>query len=194
MRKIAIYLDRDGTIVQNREDYIKSIDEVEFLPNSLEAIGKLAELDAYIFMVSNQSLVGRQIVTQSEADAINEHIIEQIEANGGRIDNCYFCFHAPSEKCICRKPSPFLFLESLRDGYRFERAVVIGDQYTDIIAAHNLELPSMLVKTGLGKKTIQSQPTLAEYAIEDLLEAVDEITQWLNASKELAVVETKTAQ
>lgn len=192
MRKIAIFCDRDGTIVQNREDYIKSTSEVEFLPNSFAALEKLAKLNAYVFIISNQSVVGRGIISGDGAETINLHIIDEIEKNGGRIDRSYTCIHSPDDNCLCRKPKPWLFLEALRDGYRFERAVVIGDQYTDILSAETLQLPSMLVKTGLGEETIKSKPFLKKLAVDDLLVAAEEIEQWLNASTELEHAEVQS--
>lgn len=189
MRKIAIFLDRDGVINENRDDYVKSIQEVEFLPNSLEALKKLANLDAYIFIVTNQSAVGRGIITRKDAEEVNKYIVDEVASHGGRIDASFVCIHAPEEECLCRKPKPGLFFESLSQGFRFERAVMVGDSYEDILAAHSLGFPSMLVKTGRGLDTIKSKSFLEDFAVEDLEEAAEEIVAWLNVADELGVVE-----
>ena len=110
--KPAIFLDRDGVIVENRADYVKSIDEVHILPGALEGLAQAARLDCRIVVVTNQSVVGRGLLTEPALLAIHAAIHATIVAAGGRIDAWYFCPHLPEAGCACRKPRPGMLLSS----------------------------------------------------------------------------------
>src|SRR5260221_13248739 len=102
--KPAIFLDRDGVIVVNRADYVKSIAEVQILPGALAALAGAARLDARIVVVTNQSPVGRGLITEAGLRAINAYVHAAIVAAGGRIDGWYYCPHPPDAGGQCRQP------------------------------------------------------------------------------------------
>jgi histidinol-phosphate phosphatase family protein len=147
----AIFLDRDGVIVKNRMDYVKSIAEVEFIPGALEALARLAPHAARIVIVTNQSAVGRGLLTLEALDQINAYILDHIAQARGRIDGVYVCPHRPNEGCDCRKPAPGLLL---RAAYELEidlrASAMIGDNVTDMRAARAAGVRPILVHTGLG--------------------------------------------
>ena len=153
----AIFLDRDGVIIENRSNYVRSWEDVEFLPGALKALEKLAAAPYKIIVVTNQSAVGRGIITASEAESINERLLKIVREAGGRIDGSYMCPHAPQENCQCRKPRPGMLLEAANDlRIDMEGSLMVGDALTDIEAgqaagvAHNY-----LVLTGRGRDQLQ---------------------------------------
>jgi len=150
-RKPAIFLDRDGVIVENRADYVKSIPEVQILPGALAALAQAARLDARIVVVTNQSAVGRGLLTEAGLHAINAYVHAAIVAAGGRIDGWYFCPHRPDAGCDCRKPKPGMLLSAAADlAIDLPASVMVGDAVSDILAGHAAGAQALLVGTGRG--------------------------------------------
>lgn len=146
-------MDRDGVILENRSDYIKSWGEVRFLPGIFAALRRLARSDYAVVMVTNQSAVGRGIISLDEAMVINEGVLTEIAAQGGRVDAVYMCPHRPDEGCACRKPAPGLLLKAAQDlELVMARSYVIGDAASDIQAAHAAGAQGILVLTGRGRE------------------------------------------
>lgn len=145
----AVFLDRDGTINRERADYVKSWQEYEWLPGALSALAALVRLDVPVFVVTNQSAVGRGILDAGALAAIHEQVCAEVMAAGGRIDSFLVCPHAPHDHCACRKPQPGLLLEAARR-YHLElsRCVFVGDTVTDWQAAAAAGCASILVRTG----------------------------------------------
>lgn len=173
----AVFLDRDGVINRNRPDYVRRWDQFEFLPGALEALRDLARKDLPVLVVSNQSAVGRGLMSSWDLDEINTRMLELVTAAGGRIDGAYYCPHAPEAGCACRKPAPGLLLEAMqRFGVDPGRSCLVGDGVADMLAAREVGIPSILVLTGRGQETLVD-PRLRDcpitYIAVDLRESVD---------------------
>ena len=151
-RRAAVFLDRDGVIIENQADYVRSWMDVVVLPGVLAALRALSYSDYEVVIVTNQSVVGRGIVSLVEAQAINEQLVEMIQAAGGRINGVFMCPHAPDDGCDCRKPAPGLLLraaEALR--IDLEQSVMIGDALSDVLAGQAAGVGrTALVQTGRG--------------------------------------------
>ena len=147
----AVFLDRDGVINENRANYVRVVDHVRFIPGALEAVARLARLDCAIVVVTNQSSIGRGLVTLAVSDAINAHVREHIEQAGGRVDAFYVCPHEPEGGCACRKPEPGLLLDAAADlGLDPARSYMVGDALTDVRAGQRAGAQPILVLTGRG--------------------------------------------
>ncbi|MBE2239259.1 MAG: D-glycero-beta-D-manno-heptose 1,7-bisphosphate 7-phosphatase [Caldilineaceae bacterium] len=188
----AIFLDRDGTINVERSDYVKSNREFVLLPGALESLGRLATLTVPIIIVTNQSVIGRGIVSRTEIDAIHETMRSLVRAAGGRIDAVYLCPHHPEARCTCRKPRPGLLLAAAADHQLdLTRCVLIGDSVTDLEAARAVGCRPVMVRTG---RQAQALARLAEadetvVLVDDLTKAVDLLYARLTAGVD--VCETK---
>lgn len=161
--KLAIFLDRDGVIIQNRENYVLNWDEVVFIPAALEALRLLSHSPYQIVIISNQSAIGRGIITLDQAETINQQIIEKINQDGGRIDGSFICPHSPHDHCSCRKPLPGLLLQAA-DALSIDLSAsyMIGDSLTDIEAGIAAGIKKLfLVQTGRG----QAQLNLPEASL-----------------------------
>ena len=148
----AIFLDRDGVLVENRADYIRSWQDVTFYPQAVVAMAHIRKLPYPIILVTNQSAVGRGLLSLEKAWAINQQIVQVINQNGGRIDSVYMCPHAPWENCDCRKPKPGLFLQAASElSIDLGPSLMIGDALSDIAAAKAAGISrAAMVRTGRG--------------------------------------------
>ena len=158
----AIFLDRDGVLIENKPDYVKAWDEVEIFPHTFTAMRKLAQLGRPIIMVTNQSAVGRGIITAAWVDEVHRRLIAEIEAGGGRIDAVYFCPHHPQEACACRKPSPGMLRQAAQEwDLDLTASFLVGDAVSDIETVRAVGGRGILVRTGRGE---EQAPLLADHA------------------------------
>ena len=143
------YLDRDGVINEDSDDYIKSPDEWIPIAGSLEAIGTLSQNGFKVIIITNQSGIGRKIFSIEMLNAIHKKMCINLAQYGGVIDGIFFCPCAPEENCNCRKPKSGLYNEvSDRLQISLENVFCVGDKITDIQAAQNAGAKPILVKTG----------------------------------------------
>jgi D-glycero-D-manno-heptose 1,7-bisphosphate phosphatase len=148
----AVFLDRDGVIIENRENYVRSWEDVSFLPQALQALALASLTQFKIVIVTNQSAVGRGIISIDQALDINHKVVLEIERYGGRIDGVFMCPHAPQAGCDCRKPKPGLLFQAaealLLD---LKKSIMVGDALTDLAAGQAAGIPTrVLVLTGRG--------------------------------------------
>ena len=149
-----VILDRDGVINHDSDDYIKSPDEWQPLPGSLEAIARLCRADYTVVVATNQAGVGRGLFSQEMLIRIHRKMASSIRDKGGRLDSVFFCPHSPAEQCGCRKPKPGMLLEiSDRLGIGLSGVPVVGDSLRDLAAAEAAGAIPVLVKTGRGRLT-----------------------------------------
>jgi len=175
MTKLII-LDRDGVINFDSPHFIKSPEEWQPIPGSLEGISALYKAGFTIVVASNQSGLGRGLFTETTIHSIHHKMHSAIAALGGKIDDIYFCPHLPEEKCVCRKPLPGLFTTILKK-YNINNntnlILSIGDSLRDLEASYAAGVSPLLVKTGNGNKTAAMLPTHLQAIpqFDNLLEA-----------------------
>jgi D-glycero-D-manno-heptose 1,7-bisphosphate phosphatase len=177
LKRPAVFLDRDGVINENRPDYVKSWSEVKFLPAAFDALRRLAETDFAIVLVTNQSAVGRGIISKERARSINRQMVETIRSQGGRVDGSYLCPHHPDDNCECRKPRPGMLLQAADElGLDLGRSYFIGDAITDMQAADAAGVRGILVLTGRGQNQAKESSAPLPWPIaSDLGSAIDDI-------------------
>jgi D-glycero-D-manno-heptose 1,7-bisphosphate phosphatase len=165
-----VVLDRDGVINEDSGEFIKSVAEWRPIAGSLEAIAALTRAGFRIAVVTNQSGVGRGLLTEDTLRAIHRHMTGAVRAAGGELAGIYYCPHHPDVGCECRKPKPALLRRLERDlGYSsLARVPFIGDRPSDIEAADAVGARPMLVRTGTGAATERAiRPRVVE-AFDDL--------------------------
>lgn len=147
----TIFLDRDGVINRNRDDYVKNWSEFTFLPGACRAIAQLSQAGHQIFVVTNQACIAKGLTSLSAVEEIHNRMQDQVARAGGRIEAILLCPHRADAGCDCRKPSPGLLLRA-RDEYGVDlsRSLFVGDSASDMRAAAAAGLPAMLVLSGLG--------------------------------------------
>ena len=149
-----VILDRDGVINHDSDDYIKSPDEWQPLPGSLEAIARLCRADYTVIVATNQAGVGRGLFSLDMLIRIHSKMASSIRDKGGRLDSVFFCPHSPADECGCRKPKPGMLLEiSDRLGIGLSGVPFVGDSLGDLEAATAAGAMPVIVKTGRGQLT-----------------------------------------
>ena len=155
-----IILDRDGVINEDRDDYVKSVDEWVPLPGSLEAVALLTQAGYQIAIATNQSGLSRGYFTINDLHAMHSKMDSLLKPLGGHIDSIFFCPHVDSHQCDCRKPAPGLIKEiALRykkteSPYPLIGVPIVGDSLRDLQAGIALGASPHLVLTGKGQKTL----------------------------------------
>ncbi len=146
-----IILDRDGTINEDRDDFVKSADEWVPLPGALEAIARLNHAGWHVVIATNQSGLGRGLFDMAALTAMHTKMNAALARVGGRIGAVFFCPHAPEDRCGCRKPLPGLYEQiGERYGVKLENVPAVGDSVRDVEAAVAAGCVPHLVRTGKG--------------------------------------------
>ncbi len=149
-----VILDRDGTINQDSDNYIKSPSEWRPIPGSIEAIARLTQGGWRIVVATNQSGIARGLFDMATLNAIHAEMHRVVNLAGGRIDGIFFCPHAADANCQCRKPKPGLLLEiSQRLNVDLAGVPMVGDALRDLEAAVAAGARPWLVLTGNGRQT-----------------------------------------
>jgi D-glycero-D-manno-heptose 1,7-bisphosphate phosphatase len=160
-----IILDRDGTINEDRDDFIKSADEWVPLSGALEAIARLNHAGWHVVVASNQSGLGRGLFDVAALNAMHSKMHKLLAAQGGKIDGVFYCPHVPDDHCLCRKPLPGLF-EQIIDRYGIDTALhtvhTVGDSLRDMLAGVAVGCAPHLVCTGKGAR-YQGEPLSIEF-------------------------------
>jgi D-glycero-D-manno-heptose 1,7-bisphosphate phosphatase len=153
----AIFFDRDGVLIENRDAYVRSWDDVEVLPGAREALASAAAWPHVFFIVSNQAGVAKGVIPYALAEAINIGVADLFSAAGGRIDRAYLCPHRAEDNCDCRKPRPGMLLRAAHE-FDIDLAAswMIGDNITDMQAARAAGVRGVLVRTGLGAAQLRT--------------------------------------
>lgn len=152
---MLVLLDRDGVIVEERNDYVKSPAELSLIPGAAHAIARLNEAGHKVVVITNQSVVGRGIIPISMLHRIHEHLQDQLHQVGARLDHILFAPDPPWEASDRRKPGPGMLLEAIRM-FRAspQETVMIGDYVTDLQAALRANVRRILVRSGRGMEIL----------------------------------------
>ena len=144
----TLFLDRDGVINLKLDgEYVKNIDQFEFISGVKTSISKLSKIFKRILIVTNQQGIAKRIMSDKDLDALHEYMLLELEKNGGVIDKIYYCPHLSSENCNCRKPKPGMIQQALIDfpEIKLAHSYLIGDSDTDILAGNKMGLISIKV-------------------------------------------------
>ncbi|MCX8068231.1 MAG: HAD family hydrolase [Anaerolineae bacterium] len=151
----AVFIDRDGVICRNRTDHVKSWEEFVFLPGAKEALARLSHSDFLIIVITNQAIINRGMVPAEAVEEIHRRMIQEVTAAGGRIDRVVYCPHRPDENCGCRKPQPGMLLRTAQEmRIDLTHSWLIGDAWSDIVAARQAGCKRYLVLTGRGRQEL----------------------------------------
>lgn len=177
MEKV-VFLDRDGTISKDSINHIKSWDEFHFLPNAKQGLKLLNEQNFHIIIITNQSVIAREMVTPAELDSIHRNMIKEIEAAGGKIETIYYCPHYPDNGCSCRKPKPGLLLQAIKDhAIDPKQSYMVGDRIMDIEVGKSVGCKTILIKNELGIIELQQSMVKPDYIARDLVDGAKWIIQ-----------------
>jgi D-glycero-D-manno-heptose 1,7-bisphosphate phosphatase len=178
----AVFLDRDGTMIVEK-NYLCRPEDVEIFPATPAGLKRLAGAGFKLFIVSNQSGVGRGFFTMADVERVNEHLCRELARHGVQFEKIYIAPEKPGEPSRGRKPSP-QFLFDARDGFGLDltQSYLIGDKLIDLECGWNAGVKkSILVRTGYGAELERTEPDKLKRAVvvDDLNSAAGWILQSL---------------
>ena len=180
--KRAVFIDRDGTINEEKE-YLYRTDDFAFIPGAPQAIRLLNEAGFLVIVVTNQSGVARGFYTEEDVHLLHRYIASQLEPFGARVDAWFYCPHHPAGRgsyalpCRCRKPLPGMLLEAAgRFNIDLESSIMIGDKLVDMEAGAAAGCRPILVRTGYGSEEEHRCRSSIE-VFDDLLSAAESLTR-----------------
>lgn len=176
----TIFLDRDGVINQDSSAYIKSPDEFIFIPKSPEAVALLTRHGFDVILITNQSAVGRNMITRDTLRAIFDKMEAGVKAAGGCFKDIFFCPHLPDAGCDCRKPLPGMIHQAASQyGIDLANSVMVGDSAKDIQCGQSAGCgKTILVATGNGPsaaRDLSGRGISPDFFADDLYHAA----QWI---------------
>ncbi|HSH45244.1 MAG TPA: HAD family hydrolase, partial [Longimicrobiales bacterium] len=170
----AAFVDRDGTIIRERE-YLSDPEGVALIPGAAGALRRLADAGYPTVVVSNQSGIARGYYSEAQYRAVQERMLELLADEGVEVLGSYHCPHHPeiTGPCGCRKPGAGLFVRAIREHHLDPaRSLFVGDRLRDLEASRRLGGLAVLVRTGHGAgEPVESAPWVT--VREDLAGAVD---------------------
>ena len=164
----TLFLDRDGVInTRLVDDYVKNINEFEFMPGVLDAFRIFAEKFGKIIIVTNQQGVGKGLMTMQDVELVHKFMLKEIENQNGRVDAIYVCPQLKSDPDNFRKPSPKMAYMAQHDFPEIDlyKSIMIGDMNSDLEFGKNCGMYTVFI----GNEPIKIKPddkyeTLLEFA------------------------------
>ena len=171
----AVFLDRDGTIIEDR-GHLSSPSQVVFFEDTVSSLRRLSTHFA-LFIVTNQSGVAKGTISMQEVESVNRHIRSYLFERGITFLQTYVCPHEPVSACCCIKPNPYFLKKAKRDfGIDLGRSFVIGDHPHDVELARNAGAHGIYVLSGHGMNHLEEIPKDTEVA-DGIREAVQIIME-----------------
>lgn len=150
MKRRAVFLDRDGTLIEDA-GFLRVVTDVDFYSQTIPALRRLG--DFALFIVTNQSGIAQGHISTEEALAVNEYVVRCLRETGISIRAVYCCPHQRTDECECIKPKPY-FLKRAEIDHEIElrRSFVVGDHPSDVELAHAVGATGIYVLTGHGAR------------------------------------------
>ena len=180
MTRPAVFLDRDGTLIEER-GYLDRMELLDLFPWTADALRLLKRAGYTLVVVTNQSAIARGIIDEAFLNQVHQEMSARLARGGAAIDGYYHCPHladAPIERyrqhCRCRKPGPGMIEQACRDlGLDPSRSFLIGDRWLDVACGAAAGTRTIRVRTGHGAAESVSPPVnvKADMILDNLMEA-----------------------
>ena len=181
MSRPAVFLDRDGTLIEER-GYLDRLDLLTIFPWTGDALRLLKRAGYATVVVTNQAAISRGIIDEPFLATVHREMDARLAPSGGTIDRYYFCPHSAEatldryrQSCRCRKPAPGMIEQACREmDLDAHRSVMVGDRWLDVGCGQAAGTRAVLVRTGHGAHEAEAPPTgaRADAILNNLMEAV----------------------
>ena len=144
----TLFLDRDGVINKKLDgDYVKTINEFEFLPYALEAIKLFSNHFHRVVIVTNQQGISKGLMTENDLHKVHQHLLQEVQNFGGRIDAIYHAPQLAEENSTFRKPNIGMALQAKEEfpSIDFKKSIMVGDSISDMEFAKNTNMFAVLI-------------------------------------------------
>jgi D-glycero-D-manno-heptose 1,7-bisphosphate phosphatase len=184
VRRRAVFLDRDGTLVEE-SGYLDRLERLEFFPYTVDAVRALNHAGLAVVLITNQAGVAKGMFDEQFVADTHDRISAHLLAGGARLDGIYYCPHHPDATvaryrlaCDCRKPEPGLLRRAAADlDLDLTRSFVVGDRSNDVGAGRAVGARTVLVRTGYGTLAERAGGHSATFIADTLIDAVAWILQ-----------------
>lgn len=180
--KMAVFLDRDGTINVER-GYLLKPDDIELNPTAGEAIHTLNQLHIPTIVITNQAAMDKGLLSLEQFEKINDRLWSDLSGANARYDALYYCPHSPevTTECRCRKPKPGLILQAARDfSIDLSSSFMIGDKLSDIEAGHASGCKTILLRSSShGEKAFEKLENYSGASPDFICQNLGEAVKWL---------------
>lgn len=181
MKNKAILLDRDGTLIEDK-NYVYKVEDLEILPGVINGLKKLQK-DYIFIIVTNQSGIGRGYYTEENFHNFNNHLIRLLKYEDIEILKTYYCPHLKEDECSCRKPKTKFIIDIINDyNVNIQESWMIGDHPSDVQFGINAGCKTVFLTTGHGYnhledlKSLNIKPTIIS---DNFLKAAEEMLSFL---------------
>ncbi len=174
----ALFLDRDGVVnVRIDGGYVRTPDELVFLPGAIEAIARLSAHYSHIFIVTNQQGIGKGLMTEDDLALVHRKITDAVDSAGGKIEHIYHCPSRKEAHDFCRKPNIGMALKARRDypDVVLKKSVMIGDAASDMLFGRRSGMQTILV--GEWPEIARQHPSLVDFSFPTLADAAKAICE-----------------
>ena len=174
----CLYLDRDGVINKRLPgDYVKNLNEWEWLEDVPKTIADLSELFKYVFVVTNQQGIGKGIMTHDDLAKVHNHLSDEVDACGGKISAIYYAPELDSPNKVDRKPAIGMATKSKAHfpDVDFSKSIMVGDSESDMEFGKNAGMVTVFIS--------ESESENGDYRCSSLLEFSEQIKQAFRSSK-----------
>lgn len=179
MHSPAIFLDRDGTIIEEKH-YLADPDQVVLLDGAVAGLRAMSQHEMPLVVVSNQSGIGRGYFSLDQAEAVRLRLEQLLAREGIEVAGWYMCPHTPETQCTCRKPLSGMIDAAAQDlDLAPSRSFVIGDKRCDLDLASAIGARGILVTTGHGASDVSYARTIDVPVCRDLVEASETVARLL---------------
>ena len=173
MARPGLILDRDGTLIEER-GYVTHADDIVLLPGVRDALVRASAAGVAVAVVTNQSAIGRGLLTADDLDALHGSIRDL------GVAAIYHCPHLPDAGCGCRKPAPGMVERAVADlDLDPQRTLLVGDHLTDCLAGRAAGVDAVLVRTGHGDHHAEGAAADGFRVVPDVVAAIDEFLEAL---------------
>ncbi len=166
----VIFLDRDGTVIREPADErVDTENKIELFPDTIESLSYLAQHDFSVILITNQAGIAEGRITVSDFERIHTKVLELLKASDVKVLKTYMCPHGPGDMCDCRKPSPKMILEAIKEfNLQPENLYMVGDRESDIKSGISAGVKTILLQTAtvpvIVEKVTYVSPTLLDAA------------------------------
>ena len=191
MTRPAVFLDRDGTLIEER-GYIDRIDLLALFPWTADALRLLRRAGFATVVVTNQAAIGRGIIDEAFLHEVHRELDARLAAAGAAPDAYYYCPHHPDAAierfrttCRCRKPGPGMIEQAAADlQLDPRRSFMVGDRWLDVAAGRAAGIRALMVRTGHGAHEADAPPegAQADAILNNLMEAAGWILRHSSSS------------
>ena len=179
----AVFLDRDGVVIQEPPHYIYRPDQLKLIPRSDDAIKLLNKNNFNVVIVTNQAGIAKGYYLEKDAIMFNQLMKEELERSDAHIDAIYYCPHHPEAtikryriNCDCRKPKSGMFKKAERElNIDLKQSFIIGNKKSVIDAGKDVGCKAIMVLTGYGKEESKIKNIDYDFIANDLYSAVEYI-------------------